>query len=153
MNRSRYVSRPVDSTDHAIIAILSKDGRVTIRDLAAEVGLSSPSVTERIHKLQDCGAIAGYTIRVDPNAFGLSISAYLRLRAVPGEVKRLAQMLVDTPAIVEADRVTGEDCFIAKVLVVNIQELEVVIDQFATIASTHSAVIQSSPVLKRLPKL
>lgn len=153
MNRSRYVSRPVDSTDHAIIAILSKDGRVTIRDLAAEVGLSSPSVTERIHKLQDCGAIAGYTIRVDPNAFGLSISAYLRLRAVPGEVKRLAQMLVDTPAIVEADRVTGEDCFIAKVLVANIQELEVVIDQFATIASTHSAVIQSSPVLKRLPKL
>ena len=116
MNRSRYLSRPLDTTDRAIIAALSENGRMTVRDLAAQIGLSSPSITERIHKLEDAGAIRGYTIVVDPKAFGLGIAAHVRMRALPGEVKRLAQMLVDTPEVIEADRVTGEDCFLAKVV-------------------------------------
>ena len=87
MNRSRYVTRPLDSTDRAIIAALSKNGRMTVKELAAVIGLSSPSVTERIHKLEDAGAIRGYTVLVDPTVFGLVIAAHVRMRAMPGEVK------------------------------------------------------------------
>ena len=72
---------------------------------------------------------------------------------MPGEVKRLTQMLKDTPEIVEADRVTGEDCFLAKVVVSDLRELESVIDRFLPFSSTDSAVIQSSTVARRLPKL
>jgi Lrp/AsnC family leucine-responsive transcriptional regulator len=118
MNRSRYVTRPLDNTDRAIIAALSENGRMTVRELAALIGLSSPSVTERIHKLEDTGAIRGYTVLVDPTVFGLGIAAHVRMRAMPGEVKRVAKMLIDTPEVVEADRVTGEDCFLAKVLAI-----------------------------------
>ena len=153
MNRSRYVSRPLDTTDRAIIAALSENGRMTVRDLAAQIGLSSPSITERIHKLEDAGAIRGYTIVVDPKAFGLGIAAHVRMRALPGQVKRLAQMLVDTPEVIEADRVTGEDCFLAKVVVCDVQELQAVIDRFLPFSSTHTAIIQSSTVTRRLPKL
>lgn len=153
MNRSRYVTRPLDTTDRAIIAALSENGRMTIRELAAQIGLSSPSVTERIHKLEDAGAIRGYTIAVDPNAFGLGIAAFVRIRAMPGEVQRLAQMLVDTPGVVEADRVTGEDCFLAKVVVSDVRELETVIDRFLPFSSTDTSIIQSSTVARRLPKL
>jgi Lrp/AsnC family leucine-responsive transcriptional regulator len=153
MNRSRYVTRPLDTTDRAIIAALSENGRMTVRELAAKIGLSSPSVTERIHKLEDAGAIRGYTIAVDPIVFGLGIAAHVRMRAMPGEVQRLAQMLVDTPEVVEADRVTGEDCFLAKVVVSNVQELETVIDRFLPFSSTDTAIIQSSTVVRRLPRL
>ena len=153
MNRSRYVSRPLDTTDRAIIAALSENGRMTVRDLAAQIGLSSPSITERIHKLEDAGAIRGYTIVVDPKAFGLGIAAHVRMRAMPGELQRLAQMLIDTPEVVEADRVTGEDCFLAKVVVSDVQELEAVIDRFLPFSSTDTAIVQSSTVVRRLPKL
>ena len=153
MNRSRYVSRPLDATDRAIIAALSENGRVTVRELATQIGLSSPSITERIHKLEDAGAIRGYTIVVDPKAFGLGIAAHVRMRALPGEVKRVAQMLSESPEVVEADRVTGEDCFLAKVVVSDLYELESVIDRFVPFSSTDTAIIQSATVVRRLPKL
>ena len=153
MNRSRYVTRPLDTTDRAIIVALSENGRMTVRELAAQIGLSSPSITERIHKLEDAGAIRGYTVVVDPEVFGLGINAHVRMRAMPGEVRRLAQMLVDTPEVIEADRVTGEDCFLAKVVVGDVHELEAVIDRFLPFASTDTAIIQSSTVVRRLPKL
>lgn len=98
MNRSRYVIRQIDTIDRAIIAALTDNGRMTVRELAAQIGLSIPSITDRILKLQDAGAIMGYTICVDPKVFGLSISAHVRMRAMPGQVPKLTQMLVETPA-------------------------------------------------------
>ena len=153
MNRSRYVTRPIDATDRAIIAALVGNGRMTVRELAEQIGMSSPSVTERIHKLEDAGAISSYTINVDPTVFGLGVTANVRLCALPGEAKRVAQMLIDTPEIVEADHVTGEDCFVAKAVVHDVQELETVMDRFLTFSSVDTAIIQSSTVVKRLPKL
>lgn len=153
MNRSRYVNRSIDKIDRAIIVALTESGRMTVRELAKQVGLSSPSVTERINKLKDAGAIQGFTVVVDPKVFGLGIAAHVRMRAMPGEVKRVAQMLIDTPEVVEADRVTGEDCFLAKVVVCDVQELETVIDRFLPFSSADTAIIQSSTVVRRLPKL
>ena len=153
MNRSRYINRPVDNVDRAIIAALTQNARMTVRDLAARIGLSSPSVTERIHKLEDSGAIAGYTINVDPNAFGLGVIAHIRIRALPGEVGRVKQLLIDMPEIVEADRVTGEDCFVAKVVISSVNDLEILVDRFLPFAATDTAIVQSSPVVRRLPKM
>ena len=68
-------------------------------------------------------------------------------------MRDLAQMLVDTPEVIEADRVTGEDCFLAKVVVSDLHELETVIDRFVPFSSTDTAIIQSSTVVRRLPKL
>jgi Lrp/AsnC family transcriptional regulator, leucine-responsive regulatory protein len=153
MNRSGYVTRRVDTIDRVIIAALTENGRMTVRELAAQIGLSSPSIAERIHKLEDAGAIRGYTILVDPKVFGLGIAAHVRMRAMPGEIKRLAQMLADTPQVIEADRVTGEDCFLAKIVVSDVHELESVIDLFVPFSSTDTAIVQSSTVVRRLPKL
>ena len=153
MNRSRYVTRRLDTIDREIITALTEDGRMTIRDLADKIGMSSPSVTERIHKLEDAGAIRGYTVLVDPKVFGLGIAAHVRMHARPGEAKRVAQMLFDAPEVVEADHVTGEDCFLAKVVVCDVQMLEAVVDRFVPFASTDTAIIQSSTVVRRLPKL
>lgn len=153
MNRSHYVARTIDQIDRAIITTLESNGRMTIRELAAQVGLSSPSVTDRILKLEDAGAILGYSVTIDPKVFGLGISAHVRMRAMPGEVKRLAAMLEETPEIIEADRITGEECFLVKVVVKDIDEFQTVVDRFLPFSSITTSIIQSQIVTRRLPKL
>jgi Lrp/AsnC family leucine-responsive transcriptional regulator len=57
------------------------------------------------------------------------------------------------PEIIESDRVTGDDCFVARALVANVADLEALIDRFLPFATTNTAIIQSSPVARRLPPL
>ena len=153
MNRSRYVTRHLDIIDREIIAALTEDGRISAKHLAEQIGLSSPSIGERILKLKDAGAILGYTVVIDPSVFGLSLSAFLRIEAMPGQLTKVVELLRDTQQIVEAYRVTGTDGFVAQVLVCNAQELEAVADRFVPFASTHTAIVQSVTVPRRLPKL
>jgi Lrp/AsnC family transcriptional regulator, leucine-responsive regulatory protein len=153
MNRSRYVTRHLDKIDREIIAALTEDGRISAKHLAEQIGLSSPSIGERILKLKDAGAILGYTVVIDPCVFGLTLSAFLRIEAMPGQLTRVVELLRDTQEIVEAYRVTGTDGFVAQVLVRNAQELEAVADRFVPFASTHTAIVQSATVPRRLPKL
>jgi Lrp/AsnC family transcriptional regulator, leucine-responsive regulatory protein len=152
MNRSRYVNWSIDKTDRAIIAALTENGRVTFKDLAEQIELSSPSVTERIRKLEDCGAVQGYTITITPKALGLNVAAHVRFYAMPGEVKKVGQMLKDSPEVIEAVRVTGQDCFLATVVVRELEDIEKMTDRFERFASTDVAIIQSVTVAKRLPK-
>ena len=153
MNRSRYVARAIDPVDRAILLALGQNARITIRELAHKIGLSSPSATERMRRLEDTGVISGYTIAVDNHALGQPIGVHIRLHPMTGEVPRIIAMLAETPELVEADRVTGEHCFVAKAYISDLRELEALIDRFLPFAATTAAVIQSSPVSRRLPKL
>jgi Lrp/AsnC family leucine-responsive transcriptional regulator len=72
---------------------------------------------------------------------------------MPGQLEKVAEVLNGLDAIVECDRVTGEDCFIARAHVRSMQELERVIDAIIPFAMTNTSIIQSSPVKRRLPPL
>lgn len=136
-----------------VIAALYEDGRRTIKEVAELLNMSSPSITARIDKLKDAGAITGYTVVVDPKAFGFNVAANVRIYAMSGEVKKVVQLLRDTPEIVEADQVTGKDCFQVKVMVRNAEELHAVAARFEPYASVDTAIILSNIVARRLPKL
>ena len=69
--------------------------------------MSAPSVSERIRRLQENGTIQAYTISIDPAAFGLPLSAWLRIRPVPGQLAKVAEILQTIGEIVSCDRVTG----------------------------------------------
>ena len=153
MKRLRYENGPVDPVDARILEVLVADARTSIAEIARTVGLSPPSVSERIKRLEETGVIEGYAARINPRALGLGLSAWLRIRPVPGELRRVAETLQGLPAIVECDRVTGEDCFVARAHVESVEALEAVIDQIMPIAMTNTAVIQSSPVTRRLPPI
>lgn len=72
---------------------------------------------------------------------------------MPGQLKKAIEALNGLDAVVECDRITGEDCFIAKAHKCSVEELEAVIDRLIPYAMTNSAIIQSSPVERRLPPL
>ena len=153
VKRLRYETGGLDATDALILDALIMDARISIAEIARRVGLSAPSVSERIARLEEAGVIEGYTLAISPKALGLPIAAWLRIRPVPGQLQKLAEILQGLPEIVECDRVTGEDCFIARVHVRSIEDLERLIDQIIPYAMTNSSIIQSSPIKRRLPPI
>jgi Lrp/AsnC family leucine-responsive transcriptional regulator len=153
MKRLRYENGAVDAIDVKILNALVDNSRISIADLARLVRLSAPTVAERMKRLEEAGVIQNYTVRIDPAALGLPVGVWLRIRPLPGQLPRVADILRSLPAIVECDRVTGEDCFIARAHVESIDALEKLIDQIIPYAMTNTSVIQSSPVGQRLPPI
>ena len=153
MKRLRYENGPLDATDTAILEALTRDARISMAELARLVGLSAPSVAERVRRLEEAGVIRGYAAEIDPRALGLPLAAYLRIRPIPGQLKKVADVLNARPEIVECDRVTGEDCFIARAHARSVEDLETLIDAIIPYAMTNTSIIQSSPVPRRLPPL
>ncbi len=153
MKRLRYQNGAVDAVDEKLLRALIANVRTTNAELARLVGLSAPSVSERIKRLEEAGAIKGYTLTIDPEAIGLPVSAWLRIRPMPGQLQKVAEIVRGLPEIVECDRVTGEDCFLARAHVKSVQDLERVIDEIIPYAMTNTSIIQSSPVERRLPPL
>jgi len=151
MKRVRYVDGALDALDAAILAALSADARTPMRELANKVGLSAPSTTERVRRLEAAGVIEGYTVRINPSAIGLPLGAILRIRPMPGELNRVASILTSIPQITTCDRVTGDDCFIAKAQVPTVADLETLINGLLPYASTNTCVVVSTVVTPRMP--
>lgn len=151
MKRVRYIDGTLDALDTAILAALAEDARTPMRELAQKVGLSAPSTTERVRRLEAAGVIEGYTVRVNAGAIGLPLGAILRIRPMPGELNRVAQILASIPEITACDRVTGDDCFIAKAQVPSVADLETLINGLLPYASTNTCVVVSTLVPQRLP--
>lgn len=143
----------LDEVDLRLIAELDADARLSLAELARRVGLSPQSVSERLKRLEDLGVVTGYAVELDPARLGLALGAYIRISPALGELSRVAQLVKEMPEIVECDRVTGEDCFIAKVFVASVTDLERVIDRLLPHARTNTSVIQSSPVKRRRPRI
>lgn len=153
MKRLNYENGALDSIDVTILEMLVSNARVTTAQMARAVGLSAPTVAERVKRLEEADVISGYSATVSPAAMGLPISVYFRIRPVPGELERVAAILRDIPEITECDRVTGEDCFLARASLASVADLERVIDLIIPYAMTNTSIVQSSPVARRLPPL
>jgi Lrp/AsnC family leucine-responsive transcriptional regulator len=93
--------------------------------------------------------IEGYHAAINPKAAGYGVSAILRIRPVMGQLKKVESAAQSTPEVLECHRVTGEDCYIMKIVVPDIDDLEAVIDRFTPFGSTTTSIIHSSPVRPR----
>jgi Lrp/AsnC family leucine-responsive transcriptional regulator len=151
-NNRRIPTVSVDAADHQILNALTDNARISLADLGRLLGMSPQSAADRLRRLEDLGVISGFTVKLDRGTLGLTVGAYIRIRPAMGELPRVTALLADIPEIVECDRITGDDCFIAKVFVARIEDLERVIDRLIPYAQTNTSIIQSSPVRLRAPK-
>ncbi|MDC6171129.1 Lrp/AsnC family transcriptional regulator [Paucibacter sp. XJ19-41] len=143
----------VDALDARILALLADEGRLPISELARRLGLSAPSVTERVRRLESEDVIRGYAAGLDLQRLGYPLQALVRLRPVPGRLRDVEALLLQTPECIECDKITGEDCFVARLVLRSIQHLDQVLEPFADCAETNSALVKSTPVQRRLPPL
>jgi Lrp/AsnC family leucine-responsive transcriptional regulator len=128
---------------------LQREPRLAMSALARRVRMSAPAVTERVRRLEEAGVIAGYRMEIAPGALGLPLAAYVRIRPAPGQLPRVADLAQRTPEVVECHRITGEDCFLLKVHVADVDGLEGVLDRFLAFGQTTTSIVQSTPVPPR----
>ena len=141
-----------DNKNIELLRLLRDDPRLSTSELARRVGLSAPAVRERILRLEESGIIRSYRLELDPAALGYPVAAFVRVRPAPGQLPRLAELARSMPEVVECHRVTGEDCFVLKVHLRSIDELDKVLDQLLAYGQTTTSIIQSTPVpLRSLP--
>jgi Lrp/AsnC family leucine-responsive transcriptional regulator len=142
-----------DAVNLRILTELRDNPRLTMSELGRRVGFSSPAATERVRRLEETEVIRGYRLEINPAALGLPIAAYIRIRPNPGQLPRIIELAQQIPEIVECHRVTGEDCFILKIYIPSLDQLDRILDCFLLYGSTTTSLIQSSPVPLRPPAL
>ena len=132
------VRQSLDSIDRRLVEALAADGRATVTSLAERVGLSGPSVHERLRKLEAAGAIRGYAALLDPEAVGAEVAAFVALNLGPGlaDKPRVDAALAAEPTVLEAHEVAGEDCYLLKLRVGSPQELSAAVARLRQIGPT-----------------
>jgi Lrp/AsnC family leucine-responsive transcriptional regulator len=139
----------LDATDGRLLAALQEDGRQSIAELGRRVSMSASAVAERVRRLEETGVITGYRAVVDPERLGYGVLAYLRLRYPSSVYGPLHALLAETPEVIEAHHVTGDDCFVLKVVATSMRHLEQVGGRIGTLGSVTTSVAYSSPVPAR----
>ncbi|WP_041684504.1 Lrp/AsnC family transcriptional regulator [Renibacterium salmoninarum] len=138
-----------DAIDTKILAELQRDGRQSVAELARKINMSSSAATERLRRLEECGAIAGYAAVVNPEQLGYPLLAYLWLRYPSSKYEPLHDLLAKTPEVLEAHHVTGDDCFIMKVAASSMQHLERISGRIGQLGSVTTSVVYSSVLTGR----
>lgn len=135
---------PVDRLDSRILGLLQTDARMSNTEIGKRIGLSQPAVTARIQRLEESGVIEGYGARIDARRAGLGISALIRLKTTHSRIADCLARFQTMPAVVGADRITGEDCFIVRVTVAEMSELESAIDELASLGAVTTSIVLAS---------
>ena len=138
-----------DAKNVALLGLLRDDPRMAVSELARRVAMSAPAVRERLQRLQEAG-IVSWRIDIDPRALGFPVCAYVRVRPAPGQLSQVAALAQRMSQVTECHRVTGEDCFVMKIHVEAIDQLDRVLDQFLAFGQTTTSLVQSTPVPQRL---
>ena len=116
--RSPRPAVPLDELDLHLLELLAADSRMSQRQLAAQLGVSAPTVSDRMARLERTGVIRGYSVTVDWEALGYGIAVFVSVSAVPdsdlGEVMRSLWTIAE---VEEVSAVTGSLDLIVRVRV------------------------------------
>jgi len=133
----------LDTTDWQILTELQRDARLSYAELGRRVGLSSPAVQERVHKLEDAGIIEGYRAKVNPKKLGLPIMSFSRLIDVQGKqhINRVALIAQSIPEIINCYHVMGNDEYLLQIVATSVEHLERVLAQFTDHCQSVSSIV------------
>lgn len=129
----------LDNYDTRILAELQADARLSMAELGRRVHLSQPAVTERVRKLEAAGVITGYRATVDLGALGYGIRAVVRVGRA--DYARVVKLVQQTPEVVNAYNVTGEDSWILEIAVIDVAHLDAVVTKFCLLTETSTSII------------
>ena len=140
----------LDHYDTRILAELQADARLSLTELGRRVHLSQPAVAERVRKLEAGGVITGYRATVDLGALGYGIRAFMRVGRA--EYARVVKLVQQTPEVVNAYNVTGEDSWILEIAVIDVAHLDAVVTKFCILTETSTSIILNA-AREHLPML
>jgi Lrp/AsnC family leucine-responsive transcriptional regulator len=122
----------LDAVDRKILHLLATDGRASYQAIADHVGLSRPAVMERVKRLEESGHITGYGAQIDRAKAGFPVTAFVAVRyGTSDDVRDEPRMreMEKHPGVLECHHVAGEDCYILKVAVPDLEHLQELLRQ------------------------
>lgn len=140
-----------DAVDEKIIDLMQENARISIKDIAAQVYLSSPAVTARIERLEKNGYIKGYHAQVNAEALGYRIKAFISLELEPNQKKEFYPFVESIFNVIECNCVTGEYSMLLEVAFANTEELDEFINQLQRFGKTSTQIVFSTAVEHRNP--
>jgi Lrp/AsnC family leucine-responsive transcriptional regulator len=129
----------LDTYDCRILQELQDDARISMAELGRRVHLSQPAVTERVRKLEAAGVITGYRATVNLGALGYGIRAIVRVGRT--EYARIVKLVQQSPEVVNAYNVTGEDSWVLEIAVMDVAHLDAVVTKFCLLTETSTSII------------
>lgn len=136
----------IDDIDRRILNILQENARTPNAEIARQVDMAPSAVLERIRRLEAKGVIRGYEARINPEALGLNLLAFVFVRSSDMSAEmRTAEILGLIPEVQEVHHVAGEDCFVLKVRVPDARSLGRLLRErigtLGTVVSTRTTVV------------
>lgn len=123
-----------DATDVAILDALQRNCKQPLAEIGKQVGLSAPSVVERIKKLEESGVIRGYTALLDARALGKDVTAFIGVSiSHPSAFEPFEKEIERSGDVLECHHVTGQHTLMIKIRTENTETLERTIDMIRRI--------------------
>ena len=141
----------LDAVSWKILEALQLNARKSFAEIGRQIGLSTPAVAERVHRLEEAGVITGYHVALDVAKLGVPIRVMVRL-TIPGgdvHVSRSVAAIKEMNEISRCHRVTGDESFVIEANVVSIRHMEALIDRLSALGATSTSTVLSSPVHRR----
>ena len=138
----------LDALDRQLVALLLADGRTSYADLARDTGSSTSAVHQRVKRLESRGVLKGYSVRLDAEAVGLPLTAFVSITPLdPAAPDDAPERLAHLQAIEACHSVAGEESYILKVRVAGPSELEGLLQEIRSAAGvrTRTTVVLSTP--------
>jgi Lrp/AsnC family leucine-responsive transcriptional regulator len=139
----------LDELDWKIIVALQEDGRLSMAALGREIGLSAPATSERVRRLEERKVIRAYRAEIELDCVGLEVQAIVRIKATAHDLEKATRALCAFPEVFECYRATGGDCFVLRVAVPDIKELQKFLDRIAPFGDLTTSVILSTPLKQK----
>ena len=119
----------MDETDHQLIALLRQNARLSVAALAARLGVSRGTVTNRMRRLEDDNVIVGYTVRLRPDAQPSEISAWMSIAVEGNETRSVIASLLGEPGVATLHDTNGRWDLLAELRAGNLQDLAKVLER------------------------
>lgn len=139
----------MDEIDRKLVALLQKNARMPLKNLAEQVYLSSPAVSARIERLEKEHIIDSYEAKVNQASLGYHITAFINLEIVPAQKAEFYPFIQNCPNVLECNCVTGNFSMLLKVAFRNTVELDVFIGRLQKFGRTNTQIVFSTPVEHR----
>ncbi len=116
-----------DKIDLTILDLLQSNGRITNARLAEEANISPPGMLERVRKLEKSGVIEKYVALLNPKMVGRGLFAFVSVSLAVHQLDSVADFttsIQEMDEVMECYHITGQDDFLLKVAVADMNEYE-----------------------------
>lgn len=134
----------MDDLDKKILTLLNKNARATVKEIAAEVSLTSPAVSERIRRMEKNGIIEGYTVRFNPELTRNYINAFISILIAPKDRIEFSKLLKEQPSVQQYYHLTGGYSYMVRACCKDVAALEDLISHLQKMGQTNTQIILST---------